>query len=109
MNEKRWGQSKGPLGQHLIHQNLHYSGPRDMGKLIGKCKHTVKEIIHIQIWNQKAVIVRGRKYKCRIFRMHLKLRDQNLKYSHTHKHIQLYQNLMGSINQKSIIDTHTHK
>ena len=40
--------------------------------------------------------------------MHLKLRDQNLKYSHTHKHIQLYQKLMGSVNQKSIIDTHTH-
>ena len=51
----------------------------------------------------KPVIVRGGEYKCRIFEMHLKLRDQQLKtimyvcvyvcvyiyiYTHTHIYIQ---------------------
>ena len=27
-NEKKWGQSKRSLGQHYVHQHLHYKHPR---------------------------------------------------------------------------------
>ena len=76
----------------------------------------------------KTVIMRGGEYKCRIFKVHLKLRDQQLKtiiyihiyiythiYIHTHVYIYvyiyrlLYKNLMVTTNQKSIIDIHTKK
>ena len=51
----------------------------------------------------KPVIMRGGEYKCRIFEMHLKLRDQQLK-TIMHMYRLLYQNLMVQTNQKSIID-----
>ena len=64
----------------------------------------------------KPVIVRGEENKCKVVKMHLKLRDQQLKtitytyiHMHTHVHILLYRNLMVTTNQKSIIDTHTKK
>ena len=56
----------------------------------------------------KPVIMRGGEYKCRIFEMHLKLRDQQLK-TIIHMYRLLYQNLMVQTNQKSIIDIHTKK
>ena len=52
--------------------------------------------------------MRGGDYKCSIFKMHLKLRDQQLKAI-----IYIYdcckKNLMVTTNQKSIIDIHTKK
>ena len=53
----------------------------------------------------KAIIVRGGEYKCKIFEVHLKLRDQQFKQSYK----QLQQNLMITTNQKSKIDIHTKK
>ena len=50
-----------------------------MGKLTGKGKHKVKgeNYPHTNMISRQ-VIIRG-EYKCRIFVMHLKLRDQQLK------------------------------
>ena len=56
----------------------------------------------------KRVILRGGEYKCRIVKMHLKLRDQQLT-TITCIYRLLYINLMLTINQKLIIDTHTKK
>ena len=53
-----------------------------MGKLTGKGKHTVKAGNHPHTnMVSKPVIMKGTEYKCRIFEMHLKLRDQQLKTS----------------------------
>ena len=61
----------------------------------------------------KPVNMRGEDYKCRLFNIHLKLRDQQLKNNHVYIYIErerlLYQNLMVTTNQKSIIDIHTKK
>ena len=52
--------------------------------------------------------MRGGEYKCRIFEMHLKLRDQQLKtIMYTYR--LLYQNLMVTTNENSIIDINTKK
>ena len=52
--------------------------------------------------------MRGGEYKCRVFKMLLKLRDQQRK---TIRYIYrlLYRNFMVTTNQKSIIDIHTKK
>ena len=51
----------------------------------------------------------GVEYKCRATKMHLKLRDQQLKII-IYMYIKLlYKNFMVIINQKSIIDTHTKR
>ena len=57
---------------------------------------------------KKTAIMRG-KYKCKILKMHLKLRDQQPK-AILYIQILLYQNVMGRENQKTTIDTllHTH-
>ena len=55
----------------------------------------------------KPVIVRG-EYNCRIFKINLKLRDQQLK-TITYMYRLLYQNLMVTANQKSVIDIHTKR
>ena len=55
----------------------------------------------------KPVIMREGEYKCRVYTMHFKLRDQQLKiimYSRL-----LYQNPIITTKQKSIIDIHTEK
>ena len=52
--------------------------------------------------------MRGREYKCRVSKVHLKLRDQQFKTS-TYIYRQLYKNLMVAAKQKSIIDIHTKK
>ena len=51
----------------------------------------------------ETVIVRWGDYKCKISKIHLKLRDQQLK-THMNKYRFLYKNLMISTKQKSIID-----
>ena len=51
----------------------------------------------------KEVIMRGGEYKCRVFKMHLKLRDQQLK-TIMHLYRWLYKNLMLTTNQKPVID-----
>ena len=56
----------------------------------------------------KPIIVRGGEYKCRIFKTHLKLRDQQLK-TIMYKYRLLYQNPMVTTNQTFIIDIHTKK
>ena len=56
----------------------------------------------------KRVIMRGGGYKCRLFKMCLKLRDQQLKPS-MYKYRLLYKNLMVTAKQKSIVDIHTKK
>ena len=56
----------------------------------------------------KTLIVNGGEYKCRVFKMHLRLRDQQLK-TITYVYRLLYKNLMVTANEKSIIDTHTEK
>ena len=43
-----------------------------------------------------------------MFKMHLKLRDQQLK-AIMYMYILLYQNLTVTVNEKSIIDTHANK
>ena len=48
----------------------------------------------------------GGEYKWKVAKMHLKVRDQQLK---TIIYIQLYKNLTAITNQKSIIDTYTKK
>ena len=54
------------------------------------------------------VIVRGGEYKCIVFKMHLKLRDKQLK-TIMHIYRLLYKNLMVTTIQKSIVDIHTKK
>ena len=54
------------------------------------------------------VIIGGGEYKCRVSKMHLKLRDQQLKTS-TYKYKLVYKNLMVTEKQKSIIDIHRKK
>ena len=80
-----------------------------MGKLTSKGKHTVKVGNHPHTnLISKLVIMRGGEYKCRIFEMHLKLRDQQLKtIMYTYR--LLYQNLMLTTNENSIIDINTKK
>ena len=46
--------------------------------------------------------------KCRTFKMHLELRDQQLKII-LYIYGWLYQNLMGTTNQKTMMDTHIKK
>ena len=54
--------------------------------------------------------MRGKEYKSRIFEMHLKLKDQQLKtIMYISMYRLLYQNLVVTANQKSIIDIHTKK
>ena len=52
--------------------------------------------------------MRGGEYKCRVSKMHLKLRDEQLKTSR-YIHTLLYKNLMVTARQKSIIDIHTKR
>ena len=79
-----------------------------MGKLSRKGKHTVKvgNHPHTNMVSKPAIVRRD--YKYRIMKMHLKLRNKQLK---TILHIcrMLYQNLVGTTNQKSTIDTHILK
>ena len=56
----------------------------------------------------KPVIMRGGEEKCRIFKMHLKLGDQQLK-TNIYRERLLYQNLRVTAKQKSMIDIHTKK
>lgn len=56
----------------------------------------------------ETVIVKGGEYQGRVFKMHLKLRDQQLK-TITRIHRLLYKTLMVTTNPKSITDTHTIK
>ena len=80
-----------------------------MGKLISKGKHKVKvgNHLHTNMISKPAIVGRG-EHKCRILEMHWKLSDQQLK-TILYIYKPLYQNLMGTINQKSTIDTHTKK
>ena len=63
--------------------------------LTGKGKHTVKVGSHPHTnMKSKPVSMRGREYKCKIFKTHLKLRDQQLKtimYIHIHCYIKTLQ------------------
>ena len=52
--------------------------------------------------------MRGDEYKRRVVKMHLKLRDQQLK-TIMYIYRLLYQNLMANANENSIIDIHTKK
>ena len=70
-----------------------------MGKLTSKGKHTVKVGNHPHT---------RREYKCRIQEMHLKQRDQQLK-TIFYIYRLLYQNLTGTTNQESTVETYTHK
>ena len=56
----------------------------------------------------KTEIVRRGEYKCKVFKMYWKLRDQQLKMI-TYIYRLLYKSLRVSANQKSIIDIHTKK
>ena len=56
----------------------------------------------------KPAVVRRGEYKCRILEMHLKLKDQQLK-TILFTYRLLYQNLMGTANQKSTIVTQKRK
>ena len=48
-----------------------------MGKLTSKDNHTVNMGTHPHTnMISKPAVMRGREYKCRILKMHLKLRDQ---------------------------------
>ena len=80
-----------------------------MGKLTSKGKHTVKvgNHPHTRMISTPAIVRRG-EYKCRILEMCLKLRDQQFK-TIIYLYRLLYQNLMVTTNQKSIIDIHTKK
>ena len=81
-----------------------------MGKLTSKGKHIVKagNHPHTNMISKPAIMRRG-EYKCRILKMHLKLRDHKLKQSCIYIYRLLYQNLMVTANQKSTIDIHTKK
>ena len=78
-----------------------------MEKLTGKGKHTLKVGNHPHTNISKPSIMRRGEHKCRILEMHLKLKDQQLK-TILFIYRLLYQNLMITANQKSVIDTHTH-
>ena len=52
--------------------------------------------------------MRRGEYKCTIWEMHLKLKDQQLK-AILFIYRLLYQNLMVTTNQESTVDTHTQK
>ena len=56
----------------------------------------------------KTVLIRRGEYKCKVFKMHLKLRDQQLR-AIIYIYRLLYQDLMVITNQKSITDIHTKK
>ena len=79
-----------------------------MGKFTGKGNYTVKAGNHPHTnMIPKPVTVRGGEYKCRIFKMHLKLRDQQLKtIMYTYR--LLYQNIMVTTNKK-ICNRYIHK
>ena len=79
-----------------------------MGKLTGKGKLRVKVRYrpHTNMISNPAIVRIG-EYKCRKLEMHLKLKDQQLK-TILFIYRLLYQNLMITANQKSVIDTHTH-
>ena len=80
-----------------------------MEKLTGKGKHTIKvgNHPHTNVIS-KPVIKIGGEDKCRIFEMHLKLRDQQLKtIMYTYR--LLYQNLMVTATEKFIIDKQIKK
>ena len=80
-----------------------------MRKLTGKGKHTVKVGNHLHTnMIGKPEIVSKAEYKWRILEMVWKLRDQQLK-TISYIYGLLYQNLMGTANRKSAIDTHTKK
>ena len=76
-----------------------------MGKLICKGRHTVKvgNHPHINMISKPAKV--RREYKGSILEMHWKLRDKQLKTILCTYRL-LYQNLMGTTNQKSTKDTH---
>ena len=80
-----------------------------MRKLTCKGKYMVKvgNHPHINMISKPATMRRG-DYKCRKWELHLKLRDQQFKTT-LYIYRLLYQNLMGTANQKSTIDTHTKK
>ena len=80
-----------------------------MGKLIGKGKHktNVGNHPHTSMISKLAIMGRG-EYECRILEMHWKLTDQQLK-AILYIYRLLYQNLMGTTNQKCTTDTHTKK
>ena len=81
-----------------------------MGKLTGKDKHIVNtgKVGYTQIQIPKPVNIRERGYKCKIFEMHLKLIDQQLKKNHVFTQMAI-SNLMVTTNPKSIIDIYTQK
>ena len=80
-----------------------------MGKLTRRGKHIAKVGNHPPTDKiSKPAAVRRGEYKCRIWEMHLKLRDQQFKTILCIYRL-LYQNLMGSANQKTAIDLHTNK
>ena len=78
-----------------------------MGNLTSKGKHTVKEgnHPHTNMISKPATIRRG-EYKCRKRGLHLKFRDQQRE---TILYRLLYQNHMGTSNQKTTVDTHTKR
>ena len=80
-----------------------------MGKLTNKGKYTVKvgKHPHTNMISKPATVRRG-EYKCRKWEMRLKLKDQQLKTT-WYVYRLLYQNLMGTANQKTMIETHTKK
>ena len=80
-----------------------------MGKLTNKDKHTVKAGNHPHTnMISKPVNMRGGEYKCSILEMHFKLRDQQCK-TILYTYRLLYQNLMVTANEKSIIYTQKRK
>ena len=80
-----------------------------MEKLTSKIKHTVRVGNHLHTnMISKPTTVRQGDHKHRILEMHSKLKDQQLK-TILHIYRLLYQNLMGTTNQKSTVDTHTEK
>ena len=86
-----------------------------MGKLTGKGKHTGKgkptvKVGHLPHTNMisNPAVMRRRKYKCRILKMHLRLRDEQLK-TILYIYRLLHENITVTTNQKSTIDIHTKK
>ena len=69
-----------------------------MEKLTGKGKHTVKvgNRPHTNMISKSSIVRRG-EHKCRILKMHLKLKDQQLK-TILFIYRLLYQNLMVTAN-----------
>ena len=79
-----------------------------MGKLTSKGKHIVKvgHHLHINMISKPAIMRRRDKYM--ILEMLLKVKGQQLKSTFFIYRL-IYQNLLVTKNQKSIIDTHTTK